>query len=50
MLGETKTIEYFTAYALEKSLSVDNLMIFVLIFTSLGISHVLQHRVLMWAS
>jgi len=48
MLGETKAIEYFTAYALEKSLSVDNLMVFVLIFTSLGISHVLQHRVLMW--
>lgn len=47
-LGETKTIEYVTAYALEKSLSVDNLMVFILIFTSLGISHVLQHRVLMW--
>ena len=48
VLGETKTIEYITAYSLEKSLSVDNLMVFVLIFTSLGISHVLQHRVLMW--
>ena len=48
MLGEIKTIEYLTAYTLEKSLSVDNLMVFVLIFTSLGISHVLQHRVLMW--
>ena len=48
VLGETKTVEYITAYSLEKSLSVDNLMIFVLIFTSLGIPHVLQHRVLMW--
>ena len=48
VLGESQTIEYITAYALEKSLSVDNLMVFVLIFTSLGISHVLQHRVLMW--
>ena len=48
ILGETKTIEYITAYALEKSLSVDNMMVFVLIFTSLGISHILQHRVLMW--
>jgi len=48
VLGEIKTIEYITAYSLEKSLSVDNLMVFVLIFTSLGISHVLQHRVLMW--
>ena len=48
VLGEVKGIEYITAYSLEKSLSVDNLMVFVLIFTSLGISHVLQHRVLMW--
>jgi len=48
IFGETKTVEYITAYALEKSLSVDNLMVFVLIFTSLGISHILQHRVLMW--
>ena len=48
VLGEIKTIEYITAYSLEKSLSVDNLMVFVLIFTSLGIAHVLQHRVLMW--
>ena len=48
ILGETKTIEYITGYALEKALSVDNLMVFVLIFTSLGISHILQHRVLMW--
>jgi len=48
VFGEGKTLEYITAYALEKSLSVDNLMVFVLIFTSLGISHVLQHRVLMW--
>jgi len=47
-LGEAKTIEYVTGYALEKALSVDNLMVFVLIFTSLGISHILQHRVLMW--
>ncbi|MDH3192578.1 MAG: TerC/Alx family metal homeostasis membrane protein [Nitrosopumilus sp.] len=48
VLGEAKTIEYVTGYALEKALSVDNLMVFVLIFTSLGISHILQHRVLMW--
>lgn len=48
ILGEIKSIEYITAYTLEKSLSVDNLMVFVLIFTSLGISHILQHRVLMW--
>jgi len=47
-LGSQKAIEYATGYALEKSLSVDNMLVFVLIFTSLGISHVYQHRVLMW--
>jgi len=47
-LGYQKAVEYATAYALEKSLSVDNMLVFVLIFTSLGISHVYQHRVLMW--
>ncbi len=47
-MGSEKAIEYVTGYALEKSLSVDNMLVFVLIFTSLGISHVHQHRVLMW--
>jgi len=48
MLGSEKALEYITGYALEKSLSVDNMLIFVLIFTSLGIAHVNQHKVLMW--
>lgn len=48
VLGDGKAIEYITAYSLEKSLSVDNLMVFVLIFSSLGIPHLLQHRVLIW--
>ncbi|RDJ31223.1 MAG: hypothetical protein DWQ18_03390 [Crenarchaeota archaeon] len=48
VMGSQKAIEYATGYALEKSLSVDNMLVFVLIFTSLGISHIHQHRVLMW--
>lgn len=47
-LGPQKTLEYLTGYALEKSLSVDNMLVFVLIFTSLGIAHTHQRRVLMW--
>ena len=47
-MGSEKALEYVTAYALEKSLSVDNMLVFVLIFTSLGIAHIYQHRVLMW--
>jgi len=37
---------YLAGYALEKSLSVDNLMVFMAIFTSFGIKSVLQHRIL----
>jgi tellurite resistance protein TerC len=39
---------YLTGYVLEKSLSVDNLMVFIAIFASFGIRSGLQHRVLYW--
>jgi tellurite resistance protein TerC len=39
-------IEFVTGYALEKSLSVDNMFVFLLVFTTLGIPHKYQHRVL----
>ncbi|MBM3903531.1 MAG: TerC family protein [Thaumarchaeota archaeon] len=45
-MGEQKLAEFITGYALEKSLSVDNMFVFLLIFTSLGIPHKFQHRVL----
>lgn len=44
--GYDKMLEFVTGYAIEKSLSVDNMFVFLLIFSSLGISHVYQHRVL----
>jgi tellurite resistance protein TerC len=37
---------YLAGYILEKSLSVDNLMVFVAIFSSFGIRGALQHRIL----
>lgn len=37
---------YLAGYALEKSLSIDNLMVFMAIFASFGIKNVLQHRIL----
>lgn len=40
--------QYFAAYLLEKSLSVDNLFLFVVIFGALGIPRVEQRRVLTW--
>jgi tellurite resistance protein TerC len=40
--------QYFGAYLLEKSLSVDNLFLFVVIFGALGIPRADQRRVLTW--
>jgi len=40
--------QYFAAYLLEKSLSVDNLFVFVVIFGALGIPESEQRRVLTW--
>lgn len=45
-LGYNKFLEYLTGYVLEKSLSVDNMFVFSLIFASLAIPHEYQHRVL----
>jgi len=39
---------YLAGYVLEKSLSIDNLMVFVAIFASFGIKARLQHRILYW--
>lgn len=39
---------YLAGYVLEKSLSIDNLMVFMAIFASFGIRGVLQHRILYW--
>lgn len=45
--GGMATSQYFAGYAMEKALSVDNLMVFMAIFTYFGVkSQVAQHRVL----
>ena len=46
--GPAKAAEFLTGYLIEKSLSVDNLFVFVLIFSSLAIPPRLQHRALFW--
>ncbi len=46
--GADASLTYFTAYALEKSLSVDNIFVFVLIFAELQIPPAEQRRVLYW--
>jgi tellurite resistance protein TerC len=42
-----KTLLFVTGYAIEKSLSVDNMFVFLLIFSSLAIPYVYQHKILM---
>ena len=39
---------FLAGYVLEKSLSVDNLMVFMAIFSSFAIKGILQHRILYW--
>lgn len=44
--GHQLGVEFFTAYILEKSLSADNIFIFLVIFQTFGIEPAYQHRVL----
>ncbi|MGW7616352.1 TerC family protein [Streptomyces antimycoticus] len=46
VLGMTPGVEYTTAWLLEKSLSVDNLFVFALIFAYFKVPRAYQHRVL----
>jgi tellurite resistance protein TerC len=46
--GWDKGLEFFTAYLMEKSLSIDNLFVFLLIFSYFKIPKSLQHRLLFW--
>lgn len=44
--GEQAAVEYFGGYIIEMSLSLDNLFLFLMIFSSFGISLAYQERVL----
>src|SRR5512144_230009 len=46
--GAGSGLEFLTGYVIEKSLSVDNIFVFVVIFGALGIPPLYQHRVLFW--
>ncbi len=45
-IGYDKMLEFVTGYTLEKSLSVDNMFVFLLIFSTLAIPYQYQHKVL----
>ncbi|MBL8016526.1 MAG: hypothetical protein JNK43_04590, partial [Ignavibacteria bacterium] len=49
--GYTKAdsaLQFLTGYVIEKSLSVDNIFVFVLIFTFFKVPAIYQHKVLFW--
>jgi tellurite resistance protein TerC len=46
--GKQKAIEFLTGYILEKSLSVDNIFVFVLLFSYFKVPSIYQHKVLFW--
>lgn len=46
--GTAPALEFFTGYVVEKSLSVDNVFVFLLVFRAFGVAPRHQHRVLFW--
>jgi tellurite resistance protein TerC len=47
-MGQQKALEFFTGYVIEKSLSVDNVFVFVMLFSYFAVPPIYQHRVLFW--
>lgn len=43
-----KALEFFTAYVIEKSLSVDNIFVMIMIFSYFNVPNQYQHKVLFW--
>ena len=47
-MGPERGLEFFTGYVIERSLSFDNLFVFVLIFSYFGVPRQYHHRALFW--
>jgi len=46
--GKLKALEFLTGYVIEYSLSVDNIFVFILIFSYFAVSTQYQHKILFW--
>lgn len=46
--GQDAALQFLTGYLIEKSLSVDNVFVFVMIFAYFSVPAAYQHRVLFW--
>lgn len=47
-MGSQTALDYYTGYLIEKSLSVDNIFVFLLVFTYFKVPAKYQHKVLFW--
>jgi tellurite resistance protein TerC len=47
-LGRQPALEFFTGYLIEKALSIDNLFLFLVIFSAFAVDERVQHRLLAW--
>ena len=48
MLGFDRMVEFFTAYTIEYSLSMDNMFVFIMIFAYFGVPKKYQPKILTW--
>jgi tellurite resistance protein TerC len=48
LFGQERALEFAAGYVIEKALSVDNLFVFVVLFTAFQVPLASQHRVLFW--
>ena len=46
--GSERAMEFLTGYLIEKALSVDNIFVFLVLFSYFAVPSALQHRVLFW--
>ncbi len=46
--GQEAALQFFTGYLIEKTLSIDNIFVFLLIFSAFQIPSAHQHKVLFW--
>ena len=47
-LGRQRALEFLTGYLIEKALSIDNIFVFLVLFSSFAVPEPYQHRVLFW--
>jgi len=48
LTGDEAALQFFTGYLIEKALSVDNIFVFIVIFSYFGVPAKYQHKILFW--